>query len=65
MTLPKVGDRIVVGRDREYAPSYVKDVVWVSKEAQWKIILDWGQWGESHVYACDENKVWYRYVNVN
>lgn len=38
----------------------VEDVVWDGEINAWKILLDWGDFGKSRVWAHDENRVWFR-----
>ncbi len=42
----------------------VEDVVWDREINAWKILLDWGEFGKSRVWAHDENRVWFR-VSIN
>lgn len=61
--LPAVGERIVVYGMLQKAT--VEDIVWDEKNCDWKINLDWGEFGKSRVWAHDEHKVWYRWVSNN
>ena len=65
MSLPNIGDRIVV-HGIDYAKAYVKNVTWNNDQYRWQIELEWdGGFGSSRVYPDDENKVWFRYANAN
>jgi hypothetical protein len=58
------GERIVVcGYARIEA--YVEDVVFQTDTRTWKIIVDWGPLGKSHVWNYDEGNTWYRYSVMN
>lgn len=59
-----VGDRIVVCGYIEY-DCKVSATTWVPEEARWKITVDWGALGESHVWSTDRDKTWYLLKVVN
>lgn len=59
----KVGDRLVV-QGLPYA-AYVERIEEDPTTASTILHLDWKEYGKSHVYLHDENKVWYRYSNKN
>lgn len=62
--LPKIGDRIVV-HGMSHIKCFVKEISWIANESRWKLMLDWGEFGTSHVYDSDENHVWYKYISAN
>lgn len=55
---PNIGERLVVHGMSQKA--IVEDVVWDREINAWKILLDWGEFGKSRVWAHDENRVWFR-----
>lgn len=57
-SLPIIGERLVVHGMSQAA--HVENVVWDSESNAWKILLDWGPYGKSRVWAHDENRVWFR-----
>lgn len=63
-TLPYIGERLVVHGLSQHE-SIVVGVEWDGERSAWRIDLDWGQHGQSRVWAHDENKVWYRLKNQN
>lgn len=60
---PNIGERLIVHGMTQIAT--VEDVVWDRETAAWKILLDWGQFGKSRVWAHDEDSVWYRWSSSN
>jgi len=68
LSVPKApiskGERIVVCG---YASidSRVSDVIYDLHTKTWKIMVDWGVLGQSHVFDYDEGNTWYRYSTMN
>lgn len=59
-----IGERIVVCGHAEI-DSRVEGVVFQFETRTWKIIIDWGDFGKSHVFDYDEGNTWYRYSTMN
>ena len=62
--LPNVGERIVV-YGMTHAQVVVESVSWDKEKHDWKVCLDWGEFGKSRVWAHDENTVWFRWKDSN
>jgi hypothetical protein len=58
-----IGDRLVVQGCS--FPAYVERIEEDITTASIILYLDWKEHGKSHVFLHDENKVWYKYSNVN
>lgn len=61
--LPNIGERIVVHGMQQKA--IVENVTWIESVNDWKIELDWGQFGKSRIWLHDENVVWFRHSSSN
>jgi len=61
--LPEIGDVVIV--HGMWQKSKVVSVHWDTTFFDWIIELDWNEYGTSKVKLHDENKVWYRFKNVN
>ncbi len=59
----KIGDRLVV-QEMPF-PAYVESIEYEESTARTVIHLDWKEHGKSRVYAHDENKTWYKYMDNN
>ena len=53
----KVGDGVIVNNLNSLTP-IISYILWVPNEVRWKIGLDWGECGKSHVWSTDFNKCW-------
>ena len=62
--LPAKNDRIIINGWEDILVK-VDYVEWVPNEARYKINLDWGTFGFSHVYDHDEGDIWRRFLEVN
>lgn len=62
--IPVQGDRLVVA-GITYATARVERTEFICGEDRYKIYLDWGIHGKSHVFDTDENDSWYRYNVTN
>ena len=59
----KIGDRVIVmGRPEK---AIVENVYYFVTELRWRVTLDWGQHGMSHVWSSDEGKIWIKYPEIN
>lgn len=59
----KIGDRLIVAnRDEKVV---VEKIYYDEKIAGVVLILDWGVYGKSRVYAHDEGKTWHKYNDIN
>ena len=61
---PKPGERVVIDHWEEMVATVIGSQ-WLPKEDRYKIYLDWGEHGSSHVFSSDEGTVWRRYLEVN
>lgn len=62
--LPRVGDRLLINRMTGFK-AVVSEIKWSSTDADWIILLDWGSYGTSRVWARDEGKIWFRLFDLN
>lgn len=60
----KIGDKLVVN-GMAWCPASVLGVNIEEETSRSIILLDWGSFGKSRVYAHDENVVWYRLKEMN
>ena len=60
---PNIGERLVVHGMQQKAT--VESVEWVPETADWRITLDWGEYGKSKVWTRDEDHVWYLWSTSN
>ena len=59
----KLGDQVVV---HGIMPPAVVKKIWTDHDSCRVVIeLDWGDKGSSRVYAHDQNKIWYKYSDMN
>lgn len=63
-TPPNIGDRLVVNGMSGFIV-LVESVVWHSTSADWLIVIDWGKYGKSRVWARDEGSIWRRWLELN
>ena len=61
---PNIGDKLVVHGMTGFVVR-VQSVEWITKEVDWLIRLDWGQYGSSRVWLRDEGSVWRRLSELN
>lgn len=62
--LPSLGERIVI-HNWEFLEVLVSKIDWISNENRFRIQLNWGKYGTSHVYPHDEGVVWRRHLAIN
>jgi len=60
----QVGDRVVVYRYGHDFPIKVKSIQ-QEPTGNTRIILDWGDFGESRVWLHDEGKTWHLHASVS
>lgn len=60
---PNIGERLVVHGMQQKAT--VESVEWVPETADWRITLDWGEYGKSRTWVRHEGRVWFRWNTSN
>lgn len=63
-SIPNIGDRLVVHGMLGFIAT-VESVTWDPKSIDWLIIIDWGKYGKSRVWARDEGSIWHRWLELN
>jgi len=62
--LPNIGDCLVV-QGMSKMNSTVESIRWDPQSVDWLIVVDWGSYGKSRIWARDEGSIWKKWIDLN
>ena len=45
--------------------STVESIRWDPQSVDWLIVVDWGSYGKSRIWARDEGSIWKKWIDLN